>query len=211
MGYTKSIVSDIHDRRFEELYRIYVEALPPREQKKRNEIEQLLARPDYRFMVIEDEGKVVSFAIVHLSPSQPIALLEYMATDNQRRNSGLGSHVFQEVTSLAAERTLIVEADSEREADAADLEIRIRRKNFYRRLGCRQIIGLNYILPLPGEGEPPLMDLLAYKNSMPSIVSAPEVESWLIAIYTEVYAQKATDPRLAIMVSPSKAASFTIS
>ena len=53
MGYTNALVSDINDRRLEELYRIYAEALPPREQKKRNEIEQLVARPDYKFLVIE--------------------------------------------------------------------------------------------------------------------------------------------------------------
>lgn len=201
MSFVTHAIESTTGKRFEELYRIYADALPKREQKKRVEIEALVARPDYRFLAIEENGTVISFAIVQISSSQPIALLEYMATDSSRRNTGVGAHVFGEVVNLVDTRTLIVEADSERETDADDLAIRVRRKNFYRRLGCRQLKDVHYILPLPGEGDPPLMDLLAFRKNMPRSVARDDVKQWLAAIYAEVYAQSAADPRLELILS----------
>jgi ribosomal protein S18 acetylase RimI-like enzyme len=196
------LVDDVRSRQFEQLYQIYARSLPSREQKSRAQIEALISRADYAVLAVEDEGQVIGFAIVQQSRMHPIALLEYMATDATRRGSGIGAHVFREVVTLVGSRTIIVEADSEREPDAADLPIRIRRINFYRRLGCRQLIDLPYILPLPGAGDPPLMDLLVFRNDMPASLAKTEVKQWLEAIYVDVYAQAADDARIDTMLKP---------
>ncbi len=202
MPLTTHTVDDIRGRRFEQLYQIYAQSLPKREQKKRSEIEALVSRPDYAVLAIEEQEQVSGFAIVQVSPTQPIALLEYMATDPSRRSSGVGAHVFREVVTLAQSRTIIVEADSEREQDAADLPVRMRRKNFYRRQGCRQLRDLSYIFPLPGEGDPPLMDLLVFRQDMPASIAKRDVQQWLKAVYVEVYARAPDDPRLDAMLEP---------
>jgi hypothetical protein len=192
------------------MYDIYAQSLPQREQKKRAEIESLLARPDYLILAFEEGGQVVSFAIVQQSPMEPIALLEYMATGSQSRNGGIGGHVFREVVRRAGNRTIIVEADSEREGDAIDLPLRIRRKTFYRRLGCRQLEGFGYILPLPGEGVPPLMDLLIYRDPTPDVIAADAVRHWLEAIYAEVYDRNRDDPRIDSMLSSLQASMIPV-
>ncbi len=194
------VVKDVNTTRFEQLYQIYTSSLVPREQKKRHEIEGLIARSDYRFLAIENGFGVVSFAILHLSTTEPIALLEYMATDASRRNEGLGAHTFREVTKFIDQRAMLVESDSDREANAEDLAIRVRRKNFYQRLGCRQIEKLHYILPLPGEGDPPLMDLLIFDPEGRDKIDGMTTRRWLTSIYMEVYGQRNDDPRIAAMI-----------
>jgi GNAT superfamily N-acetyltransferase len=195
-------LEDAGDPRFPSLLAIYAQSLPKREQKKRTEIEALVARPDYLVLAVEDDRRVVGFAIVQISPTAPIALLEYMATDPTRRSSGIGAVLFADIVHRVGNRTILVEADSERQSDARDLDQRLRRKSFYRRLGCRQLDGLAYDLPLPGEGKPPLMDLLLFRDPMPNAVPTETVQLWLQAIYSEVYGQSPDDSRIARMLEP---------
>ncbi len=202
MTLTTTTIQDANEPRFPTLYAIYAQSLPKREQKKRTEIEALLARTDYLILTVEDDSRVVSFAIVQISTTAPIALLEYMATEPTRRNSGIGAFVFGDVVRRVGDRTILVEADLERQGDARDLELRIRRKAFYRRLGCRQLDGLAYDLPLPGEGDPPLMDLLIFRDPMPKSLATETVRHWLEAIYSEVYRQSPYDPRITRMLNP---------
>ncbi len=210
MNLRTEVVENAGGSTFARVYEIYAQSLPKREQKTRAEIEALVARPDYMILAVWQDNSVVSFAIAQVSVAAPIALLEYMATAPANRSAGLGSHVFGEVARCVGERTIVVEVDSERESDARDVAIRARRKSFYRRLGCRQLVGLAYILPLPGKGDPPLMDLLVYHNPIPSAVSRDEVRRWLTAIYVEVYGQSDSDPRIAAMLTPLQEAAILI-
>jgi hypothetical protein len=94
--------------------------------------------------------------------------------------------------------------------EAKDLPLRIRRKTFYRRLGCRQLEGLGYILPLPGEGDPPLMDLLIYRDPAPDVIATDAVRRWLEAIYAEVYDRNSDDPRVDSMLSSLQASTIPV-
>src|SRR6185436_15003190 len=83
----------------------------------------------------------------------------------EQRNRGVGSELFKQTIERAATRApsfpILLEVDSDREA-SHDRQMRARRQQFYRRLGCARISGLHYILPLPGEGPVPEMDLMLY-------------------------------------------------
>jgi hypothetical protein len=96
---------------------------------------------------------------------------------------------------------LLLEVDSDREP-AADRELRTRRKAFYRRLGCKVLEGLEYVLPLPGQGRVPAMDLLVDSGGEPiDSVPKPLVTTWLREIYTQVYSCPVDDPRLLGMIA----------
>ncbi|HEX4633813.1 MAG TPA: hypothetical protein VH163_08280, partial [Gemmatimonadales bacterium] len=82
-----------------------------------------------------------------------------------------------------------------------DQQIRTRRQGFYRRLGCARIGGLHYILPLPGAGAPPEMDLMVYAAPRLDGLPKSELERWLATIYRDVYHCPATDPRIARMLA----------
>ena len=134
--------SDADTPAFEQFFTIYAASLPVREQKSRQEIASLLTRPDYVILVLEEAGDVVAFSVLYRSSTEPFCLLEYMATQPGLRNSGRGAVIFRAGLDAMPGRSMVVEVDSDREA-APDRALRIRRKTFYRRLGCLQVEGLN--------------------------------------------------------------------
>ncbi len=133
-----------------------------------------------------------------------------MAVAPDQRNHGLGAELFRQTMKAAVlpeERSLpvLLEVDSDREA-ASDRALRTRRERFYRRLGCLRLAGLRYLMPLPGEGSPPEMDLLIYQavplgRRAPSAIPRGAVKQWLETIYRDVYHCSPDDPRLAQMVA----------
>jgi ribosomal protein S18 acetylase RimI-like enzyme len=197
-------ISSPTDPHFSEVYRIYRESIPDREQKSRPAMERLVASSQYRTWAAIDHGQVVGMAVFFAPAGESFALLEYMAVDPRYRNRGVGGILFRStLDSLRRRRpetVLILEVDSDLDTSAQDREIRRRRKSFYRRLGCRVIKGCDYLLPLPGKGEPPRMELMAHPTARESPIPRRELEQWLRSIYRDVYSCSENDPRIARML-----------
>ena len=179
------------DASFGELYRIYAESMTLREQKPRAVIAKMVGRSDYKVLLQKKSDVVIGFSILFVPEKETFRLLEYMAVERGFRNSGAGSRLFsrvlQDSVSPRGERLpLLLEVDSDREA-SADREMRRRRQQFYRRLGCWRVQGLAYILPLPGEGAPPEMDLMMHAPADFISIRKAQLRHWLEAIYAGVY------------------------
>ncbi len=144
---------------FERLHRIYVEAIPERERKSKEKLQEMARHADYRFVLAMLGNEVVGFSILFAPVDESFNLLEYIAVDAAYRNAGIGARLLTHTIGLTAGTPMLVEVDSDRE-ECSDRAVRTGRIGFYRRHGCRRIEGLEYILPLPGEGDPPVMDLL---------------------------------------------------
>ncbi len=190
---------------FDQFFDIYVEALPVGERKPKANIESLLFRTDYSIFVATDQASVVAFAIVFASQNTPVALLEYMATKKGLRNTGLGKRLFVHALESVGNRVMLVEVDSERER-AADNEIRVRRKNFYIRNGCRQIEGLDYLMPQVSDAKPPVMDLLYHAGGDEIDITEQSLKIWLSTLYAEVYNRDKKDRAIAEMLDAWRAA-----
>jgi GNAT superfamily N-acetyltransferase len=192
---------------FRELYEIYAAAIVARERKPEKWICAMVRSPEYGVWVMKrggGGGRVTGFSILFLPSGGRFALLEYMAVAADERNRGIGSELFKQSMrqAIPPERRsvpVVLEIDSDREA-GDDQQIRTRRQRFYRRLGCVQISGLHYILPLPGEGAPPEMDLMVYSTPPLRQLSKAELERWLSTIYRDVYHCSPEDPRIARML-----------
>lgn len=187
---------------FREFYRIYAESIAMREQKSESWLCEMVHNPRNKILVMKREGHVKGFSILFLSSS--FGLLEYMAVGPEDRNRGLGAEIFRysmehAVTPDGKPVPILLEVDSDRE-DSPDRELRKRRQQFYRRLGCLRIGGLHYILPLAGEGPPPEMDLMIYPGGNLRQVPKSELEKWLKTIYRDVYRCSADDPRIGKML-----------
>ncbi|MFO1015545.1 MAG: GNAT family N-acetyltransferase [Caulobacteraceae bacterium] len=176
---------------------IYEAAFPASERRTAADLAAMLARPDYRMVVMEEAGAVTGFASVQALDEPAIAQLDYIATAPGLRNGGRGAALFAAAAELARGRPLLVEVDSDRE-DCADRALRARRKGFYARLGCRTIEGLDSRLGLDAAGPQPLMDLMVL-GPLPG--SADELRAWLVAVFVEVYGQAADDPRIDEMMA----------
>jgi ribosomal protein S18 acetylase RimI-like enzyme len=191
------------DSSFEEFYGIYTESIVPSERKTREQIAGMVARHDYRVLLMKRNDRVVGFCILFVPSHESFCLLEYMAVHATHRNLGIGEKLFRHsIQAVASDRggvPILIEVDSEREL-VPDQDIRRKRKRFYRRLGCSQIDGLAYLLPLPGQGPPPKMDLMIYlPGSLPPIQKS-QSERWLRVIYQGVYNCAPDDPRIAQMM-----------
>ena len=189
---------------FRELYEIYAASIALRERKPEAWICAMVRAPEYRFWVMKGAGRVTGFSILFAPPAAGFALLEYMAVASERRNRGVGSALFTQTVQRAVppdgpSPLILLEVDSDREA-SADQHLRTRRQHFYRRLGCLRIAGLHYILPLPGHGPVPEMDLMVYSAEPLRQLPKTELERWLRTIYRDVYHGSSDDPRIVQML-----------
>jgi GNAT superfamily N-acetyltransferase len=187
------------DPRFDDLYALYCTAIPVREQKSRAQLSTMTSRSNYRFLLAQEGPIVVGFSISFMPADESFCLLEYMAIHEQHRNRGLGRQLFRETARSVQKEFILLEVDSDREPSAGN-ETRKRRLNFYRHLGCRRIEGCPYILPLPGEGPPPEMDLLVHAADTTTTISRIKLRGWLKVIYQDVYHCAENDPRILKML-----------
>lgn len=184
---------------FEQLFAIYEQSLAPREQKPRADLLAAVSRPDYRVLLALHGPTVVGFSMLFIAADRGVSLVEYMAVHPDHRSSGIGGALFRRTVQLAVDASgnlpVLLEVDSDREASADQL-LRRRRLHFYRRLGCRGIDGLSYILPLPGDGPPPEMHLLVWHPEPAAPIGRPELRDWLSVVYERVYDCRPDDSRI---------------
>jgi ribosomal protein S18 acetylase RimI-like enzyme len=188
---------------FEQMVQIYTEALPESERKGEPDLRAMQERRDYEFLIASLGETVVGFSIVvELSPANA-CLLEYMAVLRTKRGLGIGRSLFFSAagSKLATSRYMLLEVDSDKEEDA-DRATHKRRKEFYRGLGCREVKGLSYRMPLVTSMTPPAMDLLVYQKELPAEIEKVLLWQWLERIYVKVYRQSAGDIRINEMLAP---------
>ncbi len=180
------------------VYALYHAAILQSEQRPEAEFRALIQRPDYRFVVARMDEAIIGFAVAWAPEQADFWLFEYAAVAPEARGNKIGSHLLLASRQLIGiERTAIIEVDAN-----TGSEEQARRLEFYKRLGCRQLAGLEYILPLNAFGQPPSMVLLAMLH--PDVHSVPVMilEEWLRRIYAEAYGKGLDDPRLARMIDP---------
>lgn len=194
-------VRSTHEPDFKDLVAIYTEAHPQSERKSPERLSAMIQQPGYFFLVAVESSVVVGFSIVRVFDDSDAALLEYMAVAQDRRNQGIGQQLFTQTANLGeiSSRFLLAEVDSEKRP-ADDRADRIRRKNFYRRLGCREVEQLCYIMPPVSSSSPPDMDILVYKRDLPPFIELPRLRQWLVSCYVQVYGQPANDHRIETML-----------
>lgn len=98
-------------------------------------------------------GELLCFSLV--TPMSNFSLLAYIATDQTKRSSGVGSKHMKEliqVLKASYQQTqvgLFLEIESTREANLSvdETAMRKRRLSFYQRLHCKRLCGKDYFLP----------------------------------------------------------------
>ncbi|MBA4338455.1 MAG: hypothetical protein C0421_06380 [Hyphomonas sp.] len=195
-------VMDARSGLFEAAMAIYEAEIPKAEQKTRAQILASLAHSDVRLWAYVRGGEVIGLSIVYAPRREGVLLLEYLAVAAKAQGGGIGSALF--TASFAASRIdpgtmLLIEVDSEdSDEDAAERAVRLKRKQFYRRLGCREVAGFDYILPLENYGPAPKMNLLVLGMEEDRLETS-RLKKAVRAVYQNVYACAPDDPRLAAM------------
>jgi ribosomal protein S18 acetylase RimI-like enzyme len=193
-------VESAHEAAFDQLVEIYTEAITPGGRKSLERLAGMILEPSYFFLVGLESERVVGFAIVRAFDGSDAALLEYLAVARDCRDHGIGSALLRQVMNLDAfsSRFLLAEVDSDKKPSADGAECS-RRKQFYRRLGWKEIDQLDYIMPPVSSTLPPEMDMLVYSRALPSPIEQERLRHWLECCYVEIYNQSANDPRIETM------------
>jgi hypothetical protein len=194
---------EINDRaRFDAFYAIYRVSFPLSEQKSYEELLRMGSLPSYTIFTAQNDEAILGFCIVFHDSEVDFYLLEYMAIDAQKRSLGLGSKLFlASIDSLVQQhglKPLIIEIDSSKKP-SPEQPIRKKREQFYRKLGCKKIDPLDYILPLKSDETPPPMELLVYHPTL-NHLSKEHLKRWLEILYTKVYSCSINDARLTTML-----------
>ena len=195
-------VTDARSCLFEAAMAIYEAEIPRGEQKTREQILASLAHPDVRFWAYARRGDVIGLSILYVPRGEGVMLLEYLAVAANAQGGGNGSALL--TASFAASRVdpgtlLLIEVDSEADTvDAGERAVRLKRKQFYRRLGCLEVAGFDYILPLENYGPAPKMNLLVLGVEEDDLETA-RLKQAVTGIYQHVYACSPDDLRLAAM------------
>jgi GNAT superfamily N-acetyltransferase len=183
-----SRVTDPAAPEMDALLAIYEQAIPAAERKSESAVRAMATSQDHVVEVAVDTSGVAGCSLLYVG--RGLSLLEYLAVDANRRGSGVGAALFQRAASVAP--PLLIEVESDRE-EVPDQALRARRIAFYRRLGCRRLDGLSFVLPLPGAEPALLLDLLVTGWVDPTI-SRSLLRKWLTAVYVGVYGCKSDDP-----------------
>ena len=150
------------DPAFAQLLTLYQHSFPAEERKPPNLLRRMISHPSYSFWIAQRAQQLLAFSILVNTATSEATLLEYMAVHPDLRSRGIGRHLLQSLlpSLQASQRVLLIEAESENEVSAESL-LNMRRKQFYRSFGAREIIGLRYLMPAVSTGTPPRMNLLA--------------------------------------------------
>lgn len=189
------------ERSFAGAFAIYRDQIEPSEQKTEAELRSLSGRLDYRFAVARDGERVTAMGLAFVPPQNRFVLIEYVAVHPDFQSRGLGGQMFRLlIESFAHERIALLEVDGlEADGKGERARQRARRLAFYARLGCRQVEGVDYQLPLRTFGVPPPMVLLAHAPVEVEAIPRRRLNRWLRRIYTDVYGQAESDLRIAEM------------
>jgi len=188
---------------FDDFYAIYSISFLLSEQKSKEELLIMLNSPDYTIFTSKIETQTVGFCIIFHSEQTSFYLLEYMAIDGTKRSLGIGSKLFSHITmqifSKYGIKPMLIEIDSPEEK-SDEQNLREKREQFYKRLGCRKIEPFDYILAIKSDQITPPMELLVYHDGMQNILKS-QLQEWLEDIYMLVYGCAKDDERITKMLS----------
>lgn len=133
MELVKALTKERQDR----IYRLYLTAFPKSEQKPFRILVDKQEEGIVDLLSIEEDGRFLGLAI--MVRYLDMVLLDYLAIDDGVRNGGYGSLTLQALLESYSGLRMILEIDSTREEQAADLAVRVRRKEFYLRNGLTEL------------------------------------------------------------------------
>ncbi len=121
---------------------LYQRAFPPEERKPFSLIERKAAMGDMEILLIKEERKPIGFAIVAFG--ERLVLLDYFAISEKWQGQGYGGMALELILELYSDRQFFLEVEKPEQADpenseqAAQMEMRRRRKAFYLRNGMTE-------------------------------------------------------------------------
>lgn len=180
---------------------LYESSFPVDERMPVGEIRQMLQRGAILLhKTLNKSNELLCFSLTFSAPSSDFLLLSYIATDPTKRSGGFGSkHMRRLIEILKAlypnHMGLFLEIESTKETglDAATQKARVRRLDFYQRLGAKRLCK-KYLLPSMVAGTPPRQGELLWFEFGVKLIDDPVLAKVIAEIYEKAYNLPAGDP-----------------
>jgi len=162
-------------------------------------------------------GELLCFSLV--TPMSNFCLLAYIATDQTKRSSGVGSKHMRELIQVLkasyhqTQIGLFLEIESTKEANLSvdETTMRKRRLAFYQRLHCKRLCGKDYFLPSYAAGLAHRAGELLWYEFGAAVDKDSTVAQVIAEIYTRGYGISSSHPTYVQVLSQFKSAATTAS
>jgi GNAT superfamily N-acetyltransferase len=173
----------------EQVRELYESAFPIEEKREFAIIlEMLKSNEEILFFCLnEDRTKILAFAIFWKFHFSERYLLDYYAVAPECRSLGIGSEFLQRllVNPIFQNAEIIFEIEN---PDYKDKDLsKLKRAQFYGKLGCKVISDFTYFLPSLNDCEPANMILLNYSREAKYNISKNELENICTDLYKNLY------------------------
>ncbi len=178
---TTGSISDL-----EQVFAIYESSFPANERHPEQVIMDRIINKTSTLFIAQEGSVIHGFALVHDFKDTPFVLLDYLAINSKKRNSGIGSKMLSFLTERHAvkEKIMIIEAENPLFGD--NKKERQMRMNFYLKNGASVVENINYLLPPLDGTNPTEMNLLTVPKLMNAFTKA-ELINLVKLIYLNIY------------------------
>lgn len=178
---------------------LYESSFPQDERMTADDIRQHLSKGTMTLhKTLNKNGELLCFSLVF--PVSDFVLLSYIATDPTKRSGGFGSkHMRRLVEILKAQYPnhlgmfLEIESTKEQGLDPATQKARLRRLDFYQRLGAKRLCK-NYLWPSMVPGASPRAGELLWVEFGGKVIDDSVLPRVILEIYERAYLLQASDP-----------------
>lgn len=187
-------IADVRELR--DALEIYTASFPANERHSVDVIRERLARGRYIFVVGKEREEIVFFALLWPLMGSEFVVLDYMATRSDRIGRGIGSALLNKITAMPelAGKHLVMEV--ERPVAGKNQGQAVKRLEFYRRQGAKELTGVRYFMPGLAGGPPTEMILMVLPPYDEGKIDAAKVRRMILQIYQELYNREAEDSLL---------------
>ena len=191
-------VKDVLSDEFKEAMRIYINTFPENIRRPVAFIEMEIKGDKTRLIIGRIDDKIVSMALLCPLKGTSFVLGDYLAIREEYQSQGIGEHFLKNIFSIIDDiqfEYLLGEVESPYiEQDKS----KMRRVNFFKRLGMKELKDVRYILP-PLQGTSPTeMILMVFSKMEENRLIGDEVRNIIIRIFSEIYNRDEDDEILAL-------------
>ncbi|MBS2011249.1 MAG: hypothetical protein JST01_29665 [Cyanobacteria bacterium SZAS TMP-1] len=191
---------------------LYEASFPQDERMTVTEVRTLLASGTMLLHKTTDShGGLQCFSLVTVLSN--FLLLAYIATDQTKRSSGVGSRHMKALIDLLKKSYptylglfLEIESTKEKNLPTAEEQARKRRLAFYQRLHCKRLTGKDYLLPSYTPGAAARQGELLWFEFNGPVGTDATLQAVISEIYTKAYNITASDPSYIKVVGQFSAA-----
>ncbi len=194
---------------------LYEASFPLDERMSPTDVRTLLASGTMLLHKTTDgQGALLCFSLVTVLSNN--VLLAYIATDQTKRSSGVGSKHMKALIDLLKKLYpayiglfLEIESTKEKNLSVDEDKARKRRLAFYQRLHCKRMLHKEYLLPSYAPGTPARQGELLWSEFAGPVDNDATLKAVISEIYTKAYGLSPTDPTMVKVISQFSAVPST--